>query len=113
MTSCTHPYLGNLGLHELPLPPLDLLVCLRTRNDKREWDLPTVVVRDSNDTNIRYQRIIQKMTLEFCWRNLETTDFHDFLEAVNNENIVVCIDDSLITGANPSRSTKCESNSKE
>ena len=113
MTPCTNSYLGDLRLHKLSLPPLDLLVRLRARNDKREWDLTTVVVRDSNDTNIRYQRVIQKVTLEFCWRNLEAADFHDLLDAIDNENIVICIDDSLIASANPSGSTKCESISEE
>lgn len=42
------------------------------------------------------------MTLKFRWSDLETTDFHNLLEAVYDENIIVGIDDSFVACADPS-----------
>jgi hypothetical protein len=47
--------------------------------------------------------VVEKVALEFCRCDLEAADFHDLLEAVNNENVVIDIDDSFIACADPSK----------
>ena len=100
-----NPHLGDLSLHKLLLPPLNLLARLGTRGDKRKRNLPAILIRYSNDANVGYERVVEEMTLEFCWRDLETADFHDLLEAVNDENVVICIDDGLVSCADPTNKT--------
>ena len=106
-------YLGDLRLHKLPLSSLDPFICLRTGDNKSERDFPTVFVRYSNDTNIGHEGIVQEMTLEFCGCNLKTADFHDLLEAVNDKNIVIWIDNGFVSRADPSRRAKSEIISEE
>ena len=104
MTLCGKAYLCDLCLHKLLLPPLNPLARLSTRGDKRERDLPTILIRHSNDANIRYERVIEEMTLEFCRCDLKTANFHDLLHAVNDKKIVIDVDDSFITRTDPSSS---------
>src|SRR5882757_3269236 len=99
---CTTSYLGDLRLHLLFFPPLDSLARKGTRNDKRKWNLPAVLVRYSDDTSIRHKRVIEEMSLEFCRCDLETAYFHDLLNTVNNKKVIIGIDDSFIACADPS-----------
>ena len=102
MTSCTNPYLGDLCHHKLLLPLCNPLACLDTRDDKRERDLSIILIRYSNDANVGYERMIEKMTLEFRRCDLETADFHYLLEAVNDKQIIIAIDDGFIARTDPS-----------
>ena len=105
----TQTYLGDLRLDKLLLSSLDPFIRLCTRDNEREGDLPAVFVRYPNDTNVRYERVAQEMAFEFGWRDLETANFHDLLDAVNNKNVIIRVDDSFISCADPSREAKSES----
>lgn len=103
------PYLGNLGLHKTLLPPSDPLVRLGTRDDKRKRNLAAVLVRHTNDTGIRYERIAEEMALEFGWSHLEATDFHNLLDALDDKNIVIGVDGGFIARADPSGNQQSQS----
>ena len=112
VASWTKPYLGNLRLHKLFLSPLNPLTRLGARGDKRERNLSIVLIRHSNNADVGYERVVEEMALEFRWCDLETTNLHDLLEAVNDENIVVGVDDSFISCADPSSNHPSQSPSK-
>lgn len=99
----TNPYLSDQCFHHLFLPSFDPLARIGVRDDKRERDLSAVFVRYSDDANVGHERVVEEVALELCRSDLKTTDFHDFLEAVDDENIIVGVDDSFVTGADPSR----------
>ena len=45
------------------------------------------------------------MTLEFCWCDLEAANFHDLLEAINDEHVVIFVDHGFVACADPSNGT--------
>ena len=45
------------------------------------------------------------MTLELCGGDLETPDFHDLLEPIDDEDVVILVDNDLVSGLDPSKSS--------
>ena len=43
------------------------------------------------------------MTLKLCGGDLETTDFHDLLEPINDEEVVILVDDDFVSRFYPSK----------
>jgi hypothetical protein len=45
------------------------------------------------------------MTLELCGGDLETTDFHDLLEPVDDKEVVILVNNNLVPRPDPSENT--------
>lgn len=49
-------------------------------DNKGERTFSSKIVRNPDDSGIRYMRMVKQVTFEFGWRNLESLDFYDFLQ---------------------------------
>jgi hypothetical protein len=94
------------------------LSCLLAENDKRQGNLAAVLVWHAHNACVRNIRMVQKATLQLCWRDLIASDFHNLLqlvyeevaplreedadlEPIYNKDLPILIDNDGISRANP------------